>query len=326
MADRRSNERKMSPPEVPKVEGQQSGKKTFRRQRNRTTVKKEFVSSNIGVKTFMFDVGHAKYAAKYQQSIEGLALHIQSTYTNGSSIVKSIRELKLVVINVDDYPTGTGGGAPDQRQIHLWQQTINVQVKEQRVLAENVKKAYALILGQCSPMLSSKIKGSDKYTDTSKDSDVVKLLKIIRGYCCNVTDHQQTTVALQNAKHRVSTFYQHAKMTTMEYLKFFTALVGVVETFGGLYGREPGLVEDKIKIQAGIANRANLTPEELEVAHATCREEYLACMLLRGADNGRYYKLKDDLANKMALGQDNYSKTIVETTQLLNDYRVPPRA
>ncbi len=64
------------------------------------------------------------------------------------------------------------------------------------MLTENVKKAYALILGQCPPMLSSKIKGSDKYTDTSKDSDFVKLLKIIRGYCCNVTDLQQTTVAL----------------------------------------------------------------------------------------------------------------------------------
>ncbi len=63
----------MSPPEVPRVEGQQLGKKTFRRQGNKTMVKKEFVSTNIGVETSMFDVGHAKYAAKYQQSIEGLA-------------------------------------------------------------------------------------------------------------------------------------------------------------------------------------------------------------------------------------------------------------
>ncbi len=154
----------------------------------------------------------------------------------------------------------------------------------------------------------------------------MKLLKIIRGYCCNVTDHQQTTVALKNSKHRVSTFYQHAEMTTTEYVEFFTALVGVVDTFGGSYGRKPDLVEDEIKIQAGIANCANPTPKELEVAYVTCREEYLACMLLRGADNGRYYKLKDDLANNMALGQDNYPKTIVKTTRLLNDYRVPPRA
>ncbi len=188
------------------------------------------------------------------------------------------------------------------------------------MLAENVKKAYALILGQCSSMLSSKIKGSDKYTDASKDSDVVKLLKIIRGYCCNVTDHHKMTVALENTKHCVSTFYQHAEMTMTEYVEFFTALVGVVETLGGSYGRKPGLVKDKIKIQAGIADCANSTPKELKVAYAACRKEYLACMLLWGADNGRYYKLKDNLANNMALGQDNYPKTIVKTT------RVPPRA
>jgi hypothetical protein len=40
-------------------------------------------------------------------------------------------------------------------------------------------------------------------------------------------------VALESAKHRVSTFYQGAEMTTTEYVEYFTALVGVVETFGG---------------------------------------------------------------------------------------------
>jgi len=317
----------MSPIEgKPKIEGQQAGKKTFRRQSNRTTTnKKEFVSTNPGIETLTFDVGHAKSAAKYQQSLEGLALHIQSTYTNGSSIAKSIRDLELVVIDVDDYPTAPDGSGPDQRQIHLWQQTVNVQVKEQRVLAENVKKAYALVMGQCSPTLTSKIKGSDKFAAASQDSDVVKLLKIIRGYCCNITDHQQSTVALESAKHRVSTFYQGAEMTTTEYVEYFTALVGVVETFGGSYGREPGLVKAEL-IEAGVVDEDKPTSAELEAAYATCREQYLACMLLRGADNGRYHQLKDDLSNNMSLGKDNYPKTMVETTRLLNEYKVPPRA
>ena len=34
------------------------------------------------------------------------------------------------------------------------------------------------------------------------------LLKITRGYCCDISDHQQTTLALENAKHRVSTTLQ----------------------------------------------------------------------------------------------------------------------
>jgi hypothetical protein len=306
------------------------GKKFHRRNPNKATVTKdkEYLSSNAGVEKFTFDVGHPRHAARYQQSVEGLALYIQGNYTNGSSIAKSIRDLKLVKIDVDPYPVAEdgSGGSPDQRQVLMWTQTVNGQVKEQRMLAENVRKAYALIMGQCSPTLVNKIKGSDKYTEASNESNVIKLLEIIRGYCCNVTDHQQSTVALESAKHRVSTFYQHAEMTTTEYVEYFSALVGVVETFGGSYGREPGLVSAEIKVQTGVVDRDNPTADELEIVHNTCREQYLACMLLRGSDNGRYHKLKDNLSNNMSLGKDNYPKTIVETTRLLNEYKVPPRA
>jgi hypothetical protein len=48
-------------------------------------------------------------------------------------------------------------------------------------------------------------------------------------------------------------------------------------------------------------------------------------MLLRGADNGRYFQLKVDLSNDMTKGADNYPKTIVETMRLLTNYVPPPR-
>jgi len=64
---------------------------------------------------------------------------------------------------------------------------------------------------------------------------------------------------------------------------------------------------------------------EIIKAEEVCRECYLSCMLLRGADNGRYFQLKVDLSNDMAKGTDNYPKTIVETMRLLTDYVPPPR-
>jgi hypothetical protein len=66
-------------------------------------------------------------------------------------------------------------------------------------------------------------------------------------------------------------------------------------------------------------------PNERTTALAVCREAYLSCMILRGSDNSRYYQLKTDLANDMTKGTDNYPKTIVETTRLLNNYKVPAR-
>ncbi len=85
----------------------------------------------------MWDI-RSTYAAWYQH----LALHIQEKYQNGSSIAKSIRDMKLVVIDLDEYPQAEDGlgGPPNARQIHLWQQVVNVQVKEQRTHAYRIRR------------------------------------------------------------------------------------------------------------------------------------------------------------------------------------------
>ena len=71
---------------------------------------------------------------------------------------------------------------------------------------------------------------------------IVQLLLIILGYCCRFDDHQQSTWALESAKHRVSMYYQARDVTNTEYVEHFKALVGVVKMYGDVYDREPGQV------------------------------------------------------------------------------------
>ena len=115
-------------------------------------------------------------------------------------------------------------------------------------------------------------------------------------------------------------------MTITEYVEFFKALAGEMETFGGAYGNKLGLVRAQLHHQ-GVAEADLNAPDanEHKKALAVCREAYLLCKILRGSDNSRYYQLKTNLANDMTKGQDNYPKTIVETTRLLNDYKVLAR-
>ena len=115
-------------------------------------------------------------------------------------------------------------------------------------------------------------------------------------------------------------------MTNTEYVEHFKALVGVVETYGGAYGREPGLVATELVAQ-GMKPENVTTVDRAAIIKAkeVCRECYLLCMLLRGADNGRYYQFKVDLSNDMTKGTDNYPKTMVETVRMLTDYVPPPR-
>ncbi len=47
---------------------------------------------------------------------------------------------------------------------------------------------------------------------------------------------------------------------------------------------------------------------------------------LRGVDQSRYSKLKDNLLNNTTKGVDNFPKTMVEMLQLMSNYKVPTRA
>jgi hypothetical protein len=115
-------------------------------------------------------------------------------------------------------------------------------------------------------------------------------------------------------------------MTNTEYVEHFKALVGVVKTYGGAYGRKPGLVATELVAQ-GMKPEDIATADRAAIIKAkeVCHECYLSCMLLRGANNGRYYQFKVDLSNDMTKGTDNYPKTMVETMRMLTDYAPPPR-
>ena len=53
----------------------------------------------------MFDVRNAKYAAKFQKSLDAIAIHIQRECKGGPDIAKTIRDLVLPSVSLPPYPT-----------------------------------------------------------------------------------------------------------------------------------------------------------------------------------------------------------------------------
>ncbi len=109
-------------------------------------------------------------------------------------------------------------------------------------------------------------------------------------------------------------------------MKHFKALVSVVETYGGVCGRKPGLVVTQL-VEQGVKleNINTVDPKEITKVGEACRKCYLLCMLLHGTNNGWYFQLKTDLSNNMIKGSDNFPKMIVETMHLLTNYRSLPK-
>jgi hypothetical protein len=94
----------------PKVKG--GGERNFQKgasARNAGPTRKEYVTKVVGLESHTFDIGHAKFAAKYQKTVETIANHIQKDYRGGLEIAKALRDLSLPVIDIPNYPTKIGG-------------------------------------------------------------------------------------------------------------------------------------------------------------------------------------------------------------------------
>ena len=64
--------------------------------------------------------------------------------------------------------------------------------------------------------------------------------------------------------------------------------------------------------------KKNLAQIETEAMASSC-EEFLACLFIMMADNGRYKPLKTQLENDFLLGKLHYPKTVVKSKRLLSD-------
>ena len=150
-----------------------------------------------------------------------------------------MKALSLPTLQVPGYPKAKAVETNvDPGDVCIWQQDVAAVKKQIVQLEKNKKRPYALVIGQCSPNLDSKLQGSVAFVQAEADQDVVQLLLVIQGYCCRFDNHQQSTYALEQAKHRVSTYYQTHNVTNTdtEYVEHFKALASMVETYGGAYG------------------------------------------------------------------------------------------
>ena len=90
-----------------------------------------------------------------------------------------------------------------------------------------------------------------------------------------------------------------------------------MEAFGGLPGIHQGLVDAELK-RRGLTNPDN---NQLEAAQNVAVEQVKAALLISGADQRKFGKLKDELANDYLLGTDHYPDTLEKAGRILANYQ-----
>jgi len=128
------------------------------------------------------------------------------------------------------------------------------------------------------------------------------------------------TVASQK---KLFTFFQRDGMDNSSYHREFIAHIETIETYGGTgaIGITPTFVAQKLQEMHAVqlcTNPAKPTDSELALANKTVRDEFLAALMLSGANRDRSGALRNELANQFGFGNDLYPKTPDQCLTMMN--------
>ena len=252
--------------------------------------------------SLVFDNTGLNDAANFQHTLKGLANFMHTTYS--AEVATAILKMQPVTIPFEEEPTArkdptTGQDIPlTSWDVHKWKEKYNEQLKTLKVYNDSMPKAYIYLYNQCSTNLKNDLEASNAFAQVKSSKDPIGLLKLIQGLCCSYDSKTQSIMAMVASQKKLFTFFQRDGIDNSSYYREFMALVETIETYDGTgaIGITPTFVAQKLQEMhtAGTClNVANPTQDELATAHKSVHEEFLAALMLSGANRDRYGALRN---------------------------------
>ena len=188
---------------------------------------------------------------------------------------------------------------------------------------ENESNAWALIYDQCAPELKNKLEGTVDYIACKNKNDVVSLLSMIRGYCCQFDTLNDEYMSIVGAIKNLLYLFQKPTLTNSDYHEDFTAMVEVIVEYGGAGSLTyfPNMIKKELRTKS--IDMENTTGDEMKEAKKTVREKFLAALMLNSANRDKYGELKRSMAENYVTGTSKCPESLEVVLHILNAY-VPP--
>jgi hypothetical protein len=149
--------------------------------------------------------GWFKRSSKVQQnSLKSIKTCIQRTYKMPDDIVKAIQNMIRPSFDPPEKPDkskcldNAGKFDPDKFRMakFTWKEDWKLMNSRKQKYKENEANAWALVYNQCSNELRVKLEGTSGYKLCKKENNVIALLTMISGYCCQFDALKDEYVAI----------------------------------------------------------------------------------------------------------------------------------
>ncbi len=222
--------------------------------------------------------------------LKNIENYIQKTYTDPDNMVKTIQQMKRVILKYPkklkktDAVCCNTNGDPDpdmfEMAIFAWKEDYKTMKSRTEKYKGNKSNAWALIYNQCLAELKNKLKRMQGYDTAKSGNNVVKLLTIICGYCCQFDLLSNKYMAIVAAIKNLFYFFQKAEQSNADYHKDFMAMLKVIKEYGGMGSMThfPNML--KQELEANGVDLSEATNEQLKDGKKTVCKKFLAVLML----------------------------------------------
>ncbi len=218
----------------------------------------------------IFNVGTTSNPAKFTESMKNTETYIQMTYKIPDNTVKAIQKIKRPILDPSEKPDKSkcvdSAGSYDADEYNMakftWKEDLKLIKTREQKYQENKANARALVYNQCLSKMKVKLNGTSGYEQLKNDNDVIALLTMIQGYCCEFDALNDEYMGLVGAFKNLLYFFQKPKQSNLDYHEDFLVLVKVLEEYG-----EAGLLTHFLNMI-----KKELLSDDVDVTKATLNE------------------------------------------------------
>ena len=217
-------------------------------QSTKTTASKGTMSELNG---HVFELGsETTKTNQFNRTVEEVSNYMSRKYDYGGDIARMLRDRAEIDLKPNK-PVHPGDGA-DKTDLRIWEKQVDEYVKRINAYDNNKEALFAILWGQCSDSMQTRLKTIDDFNNISEKRNCLSLLNEIQGITYKFETQRYPYEALFDI---LLSFYQqrqHRHQSNSEYHTRFKNLVNVIEHYGGELGKDPMLIKE-------VLNRNNTT-------------------------------------------------------------------
>ena len=284
--------------------------------RSQRSKKDDFKGDCEDLKGKVYYIGSMKQADNYNNTTEAILAYIQRTYDHGSDVMEALETLadkNFSGLMPKKMELGSEPSKEEQEvATMILQSEVRKFVDRKQKYTDNMSKAYALILGQCTKGLKTKLE-SRRDWESSIKNNAINLLTALKEITYNYQDNKYPMESIYFAIKNVFTMKQEENESITQFTKRFNNSKDIMETQHGKLRLE--------KYLATLDGFSYMTVEEKKALAELQYDRLMAFAYLKALDQKKCGKLVEDLGNQYALGDDKFPATIAKATETVVSYK-----